>query len=188
MPRYYYGTVPALAWIINHYFYARIHYAWLAAAFHPHGENPGSSNPYKIYGQLYEPWAERDGFAKFVLETRNSLVKGVQTREDAGLLDNVTAARLKRVCRLASIDLFYPVLYRVKIEAIAHSRQTLVNSALEGSREVLVADLRESEFDLLFVDNSRDDYFVVLVLSELEGVVRLHPMGALAHLERKVTS
>jgi hypothetical protein len=186
MPRYYYGTVPVLAWIINHYFYGRTHHAWLAAAFHPHGDNPGSSNPYKIYGQLYEPWAERDRYARFVVQIRESLIKGVEAKESEGVLDNVTAARLRRVCRQGSVDLFYPVLYRVRIDRIATARRTLANSALEGSLEVLVKDLRESEFELLFVDNARDDYFPELVLSELEGAVRMHPMSALAQLERKV--
>lgn len=88
MPRYYYGTVPALAWIINHYFYARMHYAWLAAAFHPHRENPGSSNPYKIYGQLYEPWAERDRHARFVVHTRDSLADGIEAKEAAGVVSS----------------------------------------------------------------------------------------------------
>ena len=36
-----------------------------------------------------------------------------------------------------------------------------------ASREVLVPDLREAEFDLLFVDNHADDLFQRLVLSEL---------------------
>ncbi len=186
MPRYYYGTVPVLAWIINHYFYARTHYAWLAAAFHPHGENPGSSNPYKLYGQLYEPWAEQDAFAHPLGEYRRRLARGVRAKEQAGVLDNITAARLRRVCESASVDLFYPVLYRVEIDRIPPSRRTLANSGLQGSREVLVEDLRESEFDLLFLDNVRDEYFSDIVLGELEGAIRLHPMTALGILETKV--
>lgn len=185
MPRYYYGTVPVLAWIINHYFYSRTHYAWLAAAFHPHGENPGSSNPYRLYGQFYEPWAERDAYAHPLGEYRRRLANGVIAREQSGALDNITAARIRRVCGSASVDLFYPVLYRVEIDRIPLSRRTLANSGLQGSREVLVKDLRESEFDLLFVDNERDEYFSRIVMGELEGSTRLHPMAALALLETK---
>ncbi|WP_420128787.1 hypothetical protein [Longimicrobium sp.] len=188
MARYYYGTVPVLAWIINHYFYARTHYAWLAAAFHPHGENPGSSNPYALYGHFYEPWAERDRYSRFINDYRRSLAAGVAEKEAAGTLDNITAARLRRLCRLGSIELFYPVLYRVDINAIPPARRTLQNSGLEGSHEVLVKDLRESEFELLFTDNQRDDYFPSLVLGELEGTVRMHPMTTLAMLETKVVT
>jgi hypothetical protein len=188
MAQHYYGTVPVLAWIINHYFYSRTHYAWLAAAFHPHGENPGSSNPYKLYGMLYEPWAERDGYAHQLAEYRRRLVEGVKAKEASGVLDNVTAARLRRVCTSASVDLFYPVLYRVEIERIPASRRLLANSGLRGSREVLVEDLRESEFELLFLDNARDDYFPHIVLGELTGEVRMHPMAALRLLETKVAA
>jgi hypothetical protein len=187
MPRYYYGTVPVLAWIINHYFYSRIHYAWLAAAFHPHGQNPGSSNPYKLYGQLFEPWAERDGYAHFIKAYRDRLLEGVLHQQRAGTLDDVTATRLRRVCESVSIDLFYPILYRVNIDAIGLSRRVLANSGLSGSREVLVTDLRESEFDLLFADNVRDEYFTRIVLGELEGGVRMHPMAVLSLLETKVS-
>jgi hypothetical protein len=185
MARYYYGTVPVLAWIINHYFYGRVHYAWLAAAFHPHGENPGSSNPYRLYGQFYEPWAERDAYAHSLGEYRRRLANGVTAKERSGALDNVTAERIRRVCSSASVDLFYPVLYRVEIDRIPLSRRTLANSGLQGSREVLVRDLRESEFDLLFVDNDRDEYFRRIVVGELEGSTRMHPMAALAFLETK---
>ncbi|MBW3571216.1 MAG: hypothetical protein KY467_08920 [Gemmatimonadetes bacterium] len=186
MPRYYYGTVPVLAWILNHYFYERTHYTWLADAFYPHGTNPGSSNPYQIYGLLYQPWAELDPHARFVRDMRRSLVDGVVARESAGKLDNITAARLKRVCASVRIDLFYPVLYRVDIGRISRSRRIVANSGLEGSREFLVSDLRESEFDLLLADNDRDDYFADLVLCEREGEVLMHPMLALALLETKV--
>jgi hypothetical protein len=186
MPRYYYGTVPALAWIINHYFYARTHYAWLAAAFLPHRENPGSSNPYKLYELLYEPWAERDRYSRFIDSYRDSLIDGVVAQEDAGTVDADTAARLRRVCELVSVDLFYPILYRVNVNAISSSRRVVANSGLEGSREILVTDLREHEFDVLFCDNVRDEYFARIVLGELEGDVRMHPMSALSFLETKV--
>lgn len=186
MIRYYYGTVPALAWIINHYFYSRTHYTWLAAAFHPHGGNPGSSNPYKLYGQFYESWAERDGYLHALGEYRRRLARGVAAKERAGVLDNVTAARVRRVCRTVSVDLFYPVLYRVQIEKIPRARRSVANSGLLGSREVLVKDLRESEFDLLFLDNDRDEYFPQMVAGELEGSIRTHPMTALAFLETQV--
>lgn len=91
------------------------------------------------------------------------------------------------MCASGSVDLFYPVLYRVDISRIAPFRRTVANSGLEGSNEFLVKDLRESEFDLLLADNVRDDYFAALVLAELEGAVLTHPMLALASLETKVS-
>jgi hypothetical protein len=113
-------------------------------------------------------------------------VQGVTAKEQSGALDNVTAARIRRLCESASVDLFYPVLYRVEIDRIPDSRRIIANSGLRGSREVLVRDLRESEFDLLFLDNHRDEYFRQMVTDELEGSIRMHPMSALALLETKV--
>jgi hypothetical protein len=188
MPRYYYGTVPVLAWIINHYFYGRVHYGWFADAFHPHRDNPGSSNPYLIYGQLYESWRERDRYARFLSDYRRSLEEGVQTKEEAGVVDNITAARLRRVCKKGSVDLFYPVLYRVDADGIEPARRTLANSGLEGSHEFKVVDLRESEFDVLLTDNRRDEYFAEVVLREFDGAARTDPMAALALLETTVST
>jgi hypothetical protein len=64
----------------------------------------------------------------------------------------------------------------------------VANSGLEGSHEFLVKDLREPEFDLLFADNVRDDYFGVLVSGELYSTIRMHPMSALSFLETKVAA
>src|SRR5215212_4194842 len=98
MPRYYYGTVPALAWILNHYFYGGIHYNWLAGEFYPLRTSPKSSNPYMVYGDLFWAWADRDRYDKFVLQTRRSLVKGVVTRLPPGISDMRLVRRLRRVC------------------------------------------------------------------------------------------
>lgn len=166
MPRYFYGTVPVLTWIINHYFYAGVHYSWLAAEFAPMLHNPKSSNPYMIYGDLYWAWVKRDRYDKYVDVTRRTHAEIVASKRDGGLLDQVTAARLIRVCMSErNIDLYYPILYRVDMDGIAVSRQRAENSAQDGSHEVLVEDLREDEFDLLFADNTLDDVFVTLVLN-----------------------
>ncbi|HEX8695415.1 MAG TPA: hypothetical protein VF746_23585 [Longimicrobium sp.] len=111
MPRYCYGTVPALAWIINHYFYGGVHYAWLAEEFYPPpGTNPKSSSPYHIYEDLYLPWLHRDSWDRFVRDLRKSLVVGVRKQKEAKRLDDVTAARLRRVCRRCPVEFFYPVV------------------------------------------------------------------------------
>jgi hypothetical protein len=186
--RYYYGTVPVLAWIINHYFYGGLHYSWLADAFHPHRDNPGSSNPYLIYGDLYVPWQERDRYSRFVTDYRRSLEEGVAKKEETGVIDNITAARLKRVCKLGSVELFYPVLYRVDMDEIAPSRRAVENSGLEGSHEFLVPDLRESEFDLLLTDNRRDRYFPEVVPGKHDEVPAASALPVLALLETMVTT
>ena len=67
MPRYYYGAVPSLAWILGHYFYGGTHFAWLAAEYYPYRlPNPKSSNPHLIYQDLYQPWRDCDDFDKTI--------------------------------------------------------------------------------------------------------------------------
>ncbi|HLM68420.1 MAG TPA: hypothetical protein VK358_12865 [Longimicrobium sp.] len=187
MPRYFYGTVPVLTWIINHYFYAGVHYSWLAAEFAPMLRNPKSSNPYLIYGDLYWAWAKRDRYDRYVGDTGRVLGGVVDRKREEGTLDHVTAARLRRVCRSRnSVDLYYPIIYRVDVQQIAERRQRVENSGLEGSAEVLVPDLRESEFDLLFADNTSDALFAELVLDEIAAPGRRDPLEVLSMLEERI--
>lgn len=185
MPRYYYGTVPILAWIINHFLYGGVHYTWLAESFHPLATNPKSSNPYLIYGDLYQPWFWRDQFDRFIREYRTSLRAGVNAMESAARIDNITASRLRRICDEASVEFFYPVVYRVDVDRIGADRRAVAGSGLEGSREILVSDLREHEFDLLFADQRTDDRFDALVRRELEGEGRLNDRDVLEILEQR---
>src|SRR5215212_6429451 len=118
MPRYYYGAVPALAWILNHYFYGGLHYNWLAAEFFPLETNPKSSIPYHVYGDLYWAWSRDDPHDKYLRMTRESLGKGVVARLPPGIADPVLVRRLRRIWRRAAVGLFYPMVYRVDIEHI----------------------------------------------------------------------
>jgi hypothetical protein len=186
MPRYYYGTVPVLAWILNHYFYGGLHYSWLAAEFFPLEANPRSSIPYYIYGDLYWAWSRRDRFDKHLGGARESLLLGVRSRLPPGIGDPALVRRLRRICRRASTAWFYPLVYRVEIGRIAESRQVSAGSALMGSREVLVRDLEESEFDLLFADNYDDPDFRRLVLDGNAEFARPSAAEALLILERRL--
>lgn len=186
MPRYHYGTVPALAWILNHYFYAGVHFSWLAEEFHPLLTNPKSSNPYLVYGDLYWAWAWRDEHDKFVSRSRVSLEEGVSFREESGKLDSALAERLRRICRDVDVDFFYPLVYRVDIERIAPARRKVAGSGLRGSRECLVKDLQETEFDLWLSDNVDSAEFRRLVLDECSGQDRTSPVAALKTLEGRM--
>jgi hypothetical protein len=186
MPRYYYGAVPALAWILNHYFYGGLHYNWLAAEFFPLETNPKSSIPYLVYGDLYWAWSRDDRYDKHLFMMRESLAIGVVGRLPHGIADPALVRRLRRICRRAAVAFFYPVVYRVDSERIPASRRVAAGSATVGSREFLVRDLMEPEFDLLFADNVNDPDFRRLVLDETYGVARTSPAEALLVLERRL--
>src|SRR5215213_3550854 len=156
MARYYYGTVPALAWILNHYFYRQEHYAFLAEAFHPLRSNPKSSNPYLIYGDLMWAWSYTDEFDKYVSQSRYGLARGALARRNAGITDPALTRRLRRICAGVPVTFFYPVVYRVEVGVITPARRNVAGSGALGSREIVVHDLREHEFDLLFADDRSD--------------------------------
>jgi hypothetical protein len=183
MPVYYYGTVPILAWIINHFLYGGVHHAWLAAEFHPAATNPKSSNPYLIYADLYHPWLMRDGYDHMVKDVRRTLARAVTEVARLGTIDMVTAARLRRICMEASMEFFYPVVYRVDLRRIEEHRREVAGSGTGGSREFLIRDLREDEFDLLFADNRRDESFAQLVARDRTGFRPWDGRDVLALLE-----
>lgn len=186
MPRCYYGTVPVLAWVLNHYFYGGLHYNWLAAEFFPLETNPKSSIPYLANGDLYWAWSRNDPHDKYLGMAREALAKGVAARLPQGIADPALVRRLRRICRRAAVAFFYPIVYRVDSEPIPGSRRVVAGSGATGSREFLVRDLMEPEFDLLFADNGDDPDFQRLVLDETCGVARTSPAEALLVLERRL--
>jgi hypothetical protein len=186
MPRYHYGTVPALAWLLNHYFYGGLHYSWLAEEFAPLLTNPKSSNPYLIYGDLYSAWVWEDEHDKFVDQSRISLEGGVDAREEAGRVDPALAERLRRICQEVHVEFFYPLVYRVDVGRISPERVVTAGSGLRGSRECLIKDLQEPEFDILFSENVATPALRRLVLDERSGDARTSPVEALRTLEGRL--
>lgn len=157
MSEYFYSTQSFLAWCLNHYFYDGRHYVWAAALFYPYKmPNPKSSNPYQIYADLYSPWYDRDPFDRFISSVRLSLRKGVIAAGPH--LSGRTQSRLKRVCAGVDVAFFLPIVYRIDISVISSSRLNgSVGSGATGSNEYLIRDLRENEFDILFLDERHFD-------------------------------
>ena len=184
----YYGTVPTLAWIFNHYFYKKTHYTWLAEEYFPYRlPNPKSSNPHLVYQNLYQPWKDKDDFDKDILQVRINVRKGVIAKEKAGDIDAVIAPRLKDICDRVDIVFLYPIVYRVNIDGITPTtRKKSGGSALTvGSKETLVEDLKETEFDILFVDFDSDSDFKKLVINEMAKLGSVSESDAMTILERR---
>ncbi len=154
MARYYYSSQPFLAWCFNHYFYGGVHFAWVGAPFYPYRlPNPTSSNPFRIYQDLYEPWKDRDRFSRTIAQMRLDVRKGVIAGTNPRSLKR---RRLFRLCDDISQVFFYPIVYRVDVDLIAPVRLELGGSGEEvGSQEFKIVDLHEgqpNEFDILFAD------------------------------------
>ena len=153
----YYSTQPLLAWLLNHHFFGGVHFTYAAHPFYPYKQpNPKSSNPYAIYADFFSPWHDDDPYDRNIVSMRQSLRNGVLAR--GGALHPSTRNFLRRVCSEGSVFLFYPVVYRIELDGLPPSRvDTSIGSAVVGSHEVLVRDLREPEFDILFFDDHSHD-------------------------------
>ena len=94
---------------------------WAAQPFFPYKQgNPKSSNPYEMYGDLFQPWIDADPFDRFVNSLRTSLRQGVIAMS-SHLTPSVTR-RLKKICLKADPELFYPMVYRIDISKIEARR------------------------------------------------------------------
>jgi len=159
--KYLYSTQPFLARCLNRFFYGGKHFVYAATSFYPYrSKNPRSSNPMSIYRDLYEPWRDRDVFDKYLFQTRESLVRGVEAKKEGE-----EAEVLVDICRNVDILFYCPVVYRIYRARIGKHRLKRENSALRGSNEYLIEDLDETlpEFDILFLDHDRDADFNKLV-------------------------
>jgi hypothetical protein len=158
----YYSCVPSLAWILGHYFYNGTHYTWIAEEYFPYRlPNPKSSNPHLIYQDLYQPWKDSDDFDKFVIQSRINLRKGVIAQELSGTITTSEATDLKDICDKIEIVFFYPIIYRMDIfqTGFNNGRLRSAGSAGVGSHEYLISDLKETEFEVIFLDFHGDPDF-----------------------------
>lgn len=154
----YYSTTTFLTIAINRHLYDDKHFTYVAEGFYPYGKgNPKSSNPLLIYMDLYQPWQDKDPYDKFVLQHRMSVRKGIIEQRKSGVISKQVAKDLKRVADRIDLEFFFPVVLKVKIDvklAVSSSRASIAGSGLTGSSEFLIPDLNDTEFELLFNDNS----------------------------------
>lgn len=152
MKTYYYSTQPFITWVINHYFYKKKHYTFIAPFYPYRKPNPKSSSPYLIYADLFEPWRDNDIYDKTIAQYRINIRKGVMLKEGIQQLDSSNASELKELCDKISLKFFYPIIYKVDHESI-QGKLTKTASAHAGSTEYLVEELLEDEFEVLFFDD-----------------------------------
>ncbi|MBV9658439.1 MAG: hypothetical protein JO295_10055 [Verrucomicrobia bacterium] len=185
MTNYYYGTKTAIDWILGHYFFDGQHHTWVAKEFFPYRlNNPSSSNPLEIYQNLYKPWKDKDEFDPFMEGRRAKLLKAVDHQTAADRVDAALAVALKRVCSAVSILFFYPIVFRIDLGKIAVPRRTIAGSGLvTGSAEYLIKDLRENEFEILFLDFTTHPDFKRLVIDVIMHGGYLDSYQALEILE-----
>ena len=172
MRTHWYSTIPALTWILGRYFY-RTHWFYIAARFFPYRlNNPKSSNPLEIYRDLYQPWRDRDPFDNSILQRRLTLQRGVNLNEESGRISQGEADLLRVVCDRIDIAFFYPVVVSVDLRNWRRYGWSLrkENSAIvNGSREYLIGNVSEGEYELLFLDDIVDQDFRAIVYDPYHG-------------------
>jgi hypothetical protein len=177
----YYSTTSFLAYCINHYFYDGLHYVYAAVEFYPYRLlNPKSSNPLLVYTDFYQPWKDGDVYDKFIVQHRMNLRKGVRAQRKSGRIGWRMARRLKKICDKIDITFFYPIVYRIDISKVEPKRIQTARAGTIGSSEILIADLRENEFEFLFLDFTGDDDF-----NELKSQQNADKNSVCAILERR---
>jgi hypothetical protein len=144
-----------------------------------------------IYQDIYQAWKDQDDYDKTVSQLRLAMHSGVIAQRKEGVIDDVTADKLKNVCAKVDILFFYPVVVRVRICDIAPNRIDKTGSGLKGSSECLIRDLDELEIDeLLFLDFEGEPDFDLLIRREYDSFRLNHarsvaPAEALAILENR---
>jgi hypothetical protein len=166
--RYYYGVQSGLSYILNHYFYGAIHYTYLAREYYTYRrKNPRSSNPHRVYEDLYEPWKDKDEYSKVINQSRLNIKNGILAQKTRGTITTAQALRLGLICDEIDVGVFYPLVYRVDIASISRARLLKAGSGLTGSLEYLIEGLNESEInEILFLDYEKDEVIKVLIRDE----------------------
>lgn len=154
----YYSTQSFLAYCLNHYFYNGMHYANCAFEFYPYKKsNPASSNPLVLYQGFFHPWRDLDPHDNFILAHRIRLQKGVIFYENLRTITPTLATELKEFCQFIDVGLIFPIVFRIDPSRIDNRRLVTDGSGVTGSQEVLIKDLQEHEFEVLFCDYDHVD-------------------------------
>ncbi len=186
----YYSTQPFLAWCFNHYFFGRLHFAYVGAPFHPYRlANPRSSDPWDLYGSMYKPWVDRDPYDSLLEQKRRRMRAGLRHHRARTTIRSRIA--LGRICARVDSVFFLPVVYRVDVGRLPHHRLTRAGSGGTGSNEWLIQDLAETEFDILYFDAESDPHIADADLIKLGGPLlglagSLTPDEALSVLWRRL--
>jgi hypothetical protein len=97
-----------------------------------------------LYHGYISAWRDADDFSALVSTKRISLCKALEKNADVGLLQRLDADDLKETVERAHISLFYPLLYRIDMNAIDPGRRnSAVGSGARGSDECLIVDFRK---------------------------------------------
>ena len=146
-----YSVNTLLAYNINQYYYHGLHYVWCAARFDD-DVNPPSSNPIEIYHSLNNDVIRGDRHSTKIEQNRIGLLKGVDAKCRASIIDEQTKDDLHHIIHNAEIAYFKPLLYVIDRRAIAENqiiKAPVKKTASLFSQEYIIEELTTEQFDVI---------------------------------------
>ncbi|MEQ8627106.1 hypothetical protein [Ekhidna sp.] len=110
----------------------------------------------KIYERLYCMWKHEDDLDKDLDSYRRTYEAVLTLKASENQIDANFVDKLIFMIATAHTDFFFPIVYRLDPDSISDDRKLKENSALKGSREFLVKDLKDNEFDMLFLETVKE--------------------------------
>jgi hypothetical protein len=185
MNEHHYSATTCADWILHFHFFDRKHVLWFSPMFYTYRmPNPRTSNPLRVYEELFEMWFDRDEHSPKYKDKLLSLVNKINKRQDLGLLEDSMARRLKELFSTLSPDFMFPFIVRVNDKSCPPKTRLLAGSgATAGSKEFLVVDLDDSVCELLFVDGPLPQVLDVLFNRSRAGLIYLDRYQVFDELE-----
>ena len=147
---YLYSVNSLLAYNINEHYYQGTHYVWCSPKFNE-SQNPPSSNPREIVYALQCDIAGGDRHSRWIEQNRAGLVKGVDAKYNAGIINDLMRDDLFYIITHAEIAHFKPLIYIIDRRKVAKNLIRVPVSETAGlfSQEYIVKELRTAQFDII---------------------------------------
>ena len=159
-----YSASTWLAYAIGQEFYQGNHYAWCTPYFDPNSVPdldyavPPSSSPAEIYMGLLDDVRKGDRHSAKIQANKSGILRGVESRLGAGLIDSATARDIASVVDEAETRDFAPLVFVIPFALVQNSLTQVPVSqrAHPLSKEFIIESLPRSCFDVITFRRARD--------------------------------
>jgi len=150
--KYLYSINTQLAYSINENYYNGSHYVWCTARY-DEKQNPPSSNPREIVHSFSIDVDNRDSHSSKIEQNRMGLLKGVNAKFSAGIINEKTRDEIRYIITNADITYFKPIIYIINRNSVNKSlvRVPANETAEFFSQEFLIEDLKSKHFDIIII-------------------------------------
>jgi len=138
-----------LAYKINEDYYAGTHFVWCAPRY-DEPNNPPSANPKEICASLLKDVEGNDLHSGRIDQNRTGLLLGVQTKFDAGKINDDIRNELTYIINSAALSFFRPVIYVID-KTVVENLITVpaMKKATYFAKEYRIEALKTTQFDII---------------------------------------